>query len=254
MKLKIIGSGTAVPTKERASSCFLIEAGGKKLLFDIGTGAMKRLAEAGVDYKDIDHIFITHLHGDHINDLNALIFGYGYDFFHNPYYKPDKDKKLFIYGPKGVKEYADTIVKNLLFRKDYPVPTEIKELENDEFSIGKILIKTMKIRHHPKLNSIGYRVEADKKVLVYVGDSEKDENILELAKNADLVIMESSYNIKANGHLAPEEAADLAKKAGCKRLMLTHIFPKAGHKKILAKAKKLFKNTILAEDLKEVIV
>src|SRR3989344_484936 len=252
MKLKIIGSGTAIPTKDRASSSFLLEADGKKLLFDIGTGAMKRLAETGVDYKDIDYIFITHLHGDHINDLNALIFGYGYDFLHNPYYKPNKDKKLFIYGPKGIKKYADTIVKNLLFREDYPVPTEIKELENDGFSIGKILIKTMKIRHHPVLNSIGYRVEADKKVFVYVGDSDKDETIVDLAKNADLVIMESSYGIKANGHLTPEEAANLAERAECKKLMLTHIFPKAGHKKMLAKAKKFFKNTILAEDLREV--
>src|SRR3990167_2364913 len=80
MKLTILGSGTAAPRLKRNMSGYLLEAGGKKILFDSGAGTIRRLLELKVDLADIDFIFYTHLHNDHINDLGAIICANNYGF------------------------------------------------------------------------------------------------------------------------------------------------------------------------------
>ena len=69
MKLTILGSGTATPLLYRNCAGYLLEVEDKKLLFDSGTGTIRRLLEIKTDLFDIEHIFYSHLHNDHINDL-----------------------------------------------------------------------------------------------------------------------------------------------------------------------------------------
>ena len=73
MKLTILGSGTATPLLDRSCAGYIIEADGRKLLFDSGAGTIRRLLELGYDIFDIEDIFYTHLHNDHINELGAII-------------------------------------------------------------------------------------------------------------------------------------------------------------------------------------
>jgi len=66
MRVTLLGTGTPFPNAQRFGSAILVEAGGKKLLFDCGRGVVIRLAQTGVNPKDIDGLFLTHLHSDHV--------------------------------------------------------------------------------------------------------------------------------------------------------------------------------------------
>ena len=75
MKLTILGSGTTVPSTKRSAPAYLLEAAGKKILLDSGEGTKRRLAEAGVNPVDLDYIFYTHTHVDHVSELPAILWG-----------------------------------------------------------------------------------------------------------------------------------------------------------------------------------
>ena len=76
--LTILGSGTCVPSLTRNSCSFLLQTGGQNLLFDCGSGVMRRLLEIGVTIYDISHIFISHFHPDHIGELASFFFALKY--------------------------------------------------------------------------------------------------------------------------------------------------------------------------------
>jgi len=69
VKITILGSGTCVPSLKRSSCSVLVETGGSKLVFDMGTGTMRRLLESGVTIGEISHIFFSHFHPDHTGEL-----------------------------------------------------------------------------------------------------------------------------------------------------------------------------------------
>ena len=73
MKLTILGSGNAVPTKHRSSSAYLLEASGVHFLIDAGSGTVRRLLEHEYHLGGINHILLTHTHPDHISDLVPLL-------------------------------------------------------------------------------------------------------------------------------------------------------------------------------------
>src|SRR5215831_8952760 len=72
MRVTLLGTGTPFPNAERFGSAILVEAGGKRLLFDCGRGVVIRLAQMGVSSKDIDGLFLTHLHSDHVVGIPDL--------------------------------------------------------------------------------------------------------------------------------------------------------------------------------------
>ncbi|MBI5183158.1 MAG: ribonuclease Z, partial [Nitrospinae bacterium] len=74
MDLIIIGSGTCVPSKRRGSPGLVIKTGRKILLFDSGSGTLGRLIQIGISYRDIDYIFYSHIHPDHVADLVPFLF------------------------------------------------------------------------------------------------------------------------------------------------------------------------------------
>ena len=69
MKLIVLGSGTCVPSLKRSAPAYYLEAEGKQILIDCGGGTLLQLEKIGKSYKDIDAVFITHTHPDHIADL-----------------------------------------------------------------------------------------------------------------------------------------------------------------------------------------
>ncbi|MEM8951280.1 MAG: MBL fold metallo-hydrolase, partial [Pseudomonadota bacterium] len=75
MKLTILGSGSPEAYARRASSGYLLEVAGQRILFDCGGGVVSRLVEAGFRPSDIDYLFFTHLHSDHMIDYARLIHG-----------------------------------------------------------------------------------------------------------------------------------------------------------------------------------
>jgi ribonuclease Z len=73
MDLTVLGAGTALPVPGRSPAGYLLRVGGEPLLFDLGPGTLARLAAAGVSYREIRRVFVSHLHSDHVLDLVTLL-------------------------------------------------------------------------------------------------------------------------------------------------------------------------------------
>src|SRR3989338_5170048 len=165
MRITILGSGTAAPRSERNMSGYLLESGNKKILFDSGAGTIRQLLKLKVDLLDIDDIFYTHIHNDHINDLGAIIWSNNYGM---------KRKKLLnIYGPKGFKGYFKILIEKILKPTKLNYRINAKEMWNNsiikmplnEKNNENIVIKSIESKHTDA--SVSYRVEYNNKSIVY---------------------------------------------------------------------------------------
>ncbi len=243
MQLIILGSGTAAPLLKRNCAGYLLEADNKKLLFDSGAGTIRRLLELKIDLFEIDNIFYTHLHNDHINDLGAIIWSNNYG--------TARKKQLNLHGPAGFRRYFDVLLNRLLKPAKLNFKINIKELKKAALKINNIKIKTQQIKHSHTTKSIAYMVEHKNKVFVYAGDSDYDKEIIKIAKNADVLLTECSFpdNKKVEGHLTPSLAGKIAAKANVKHLILTHFYPEVLKTDIKMRCSQYFNGKItLAED------
>src|SRR3989338_3209892 len=217
MRLTILGSGTAAPLLSRNCAGYLVESGKKKLLFDSGAGTIRRLLELKIDLFEIDHIFYTHLHNVHINDLGAVIWSNNYG--------GTRKKALNLYGPQGFRKHYNVLLNKLLKPAKLNFKINIKELKNSMLKIKNITIKTLQVKHSSTTKSTAYRIEHKNKVLVYTGDTDYCDETVEIAKNADVLLTECSLPNKVDGHLTPSLAGKTAAKANVKQLVLTHFYP-----------------------------
>lgn len=220
MKVTILGSGTAVPSLQRNSSGILVQDGGVNSLFDFGYGTLRQLLNLGITYHDIHRIFFTHNHPDHMCDLIIFLFGsrYGVD---------PRTRNLEIVAAPGFREFFDGLMGAF---KHWLIPTtyDIKIIDQDEDTrdYDGLSVTSRKVKHIDL--SRGYRVTGGNgKSVAISGDTDYCEGMIELGREADLMILECSWpeEIKTDGHLAPKLAGKLAREANCKKLCLTHFFP-----------------------------
>jgi ribonuclease BN (tRNA processing enzyme) len=99
--------------------------------------------------------------------------------------------------------------------------------------------------------AFAYRLEADGKSFVYSGDTDYSEEIIKLAAGCDLLALECSYpnELEADKHLTPRKAGEMAKRAGCRKLALTHIYPICADYDLVKECEETFDGeVVLAED------
>jgi len=241
MRLTILGSGTAVPMLERNCAGYLLQIDKNKLLFDSGAGTIRRLLELKFDLFKIEHIFYTHLHNDHINELGAIIWGNNYG--------GTRKKALNLYGPKGFRRYFNILIKKILKPTKINFKINVKELKNSTIKIRNIKIKTHGTKHSTTTKSIAYRIEHKNKSLVYTGDTDYCNETIQISKNADFLLMECSLSKKVEGHLTPSLAGKIAAKANVKTLILTHFYPEVLKTNIKKACGKYFnRKIVLAKD------
>ena len=188
-------------------------------LIDIGEGALFRLSEAGESYKEVDRIFISHTHPDHIGALVPLLLALNY----TPGFK--REKPLFIYGPEDVEKYLRMNQDFAEYLKcEFPLQF-IACSDMSEVKIGDCLLTTKGMKHFGP--TLGFRWHIGDKTIVYGGDGAMSDSLIELSRSADLLMLESSYpeDKPSPGHLTTVEAGEVAKNAGAKLLMLTHFYP-----------------------------
>lgn len=249
MELIILGSGTAIPTTRRSSPGLLIRVAGESLLFDGGSGTLKRLAEAGVDIREIDRVFYTHLHPDHTADLVPFLFA-----LKNPDYK--RAKALYLSGPPGfngfyrhlIGIYGESIVP-----MDYSL--HLKDLKDETWALEGWSITAKSVIHTRQ--SLAYRIESGGKAIVYSGDTDYCQAIIDLAMGSDLLVLECAFpnERRSPGHLTPSLAGEIASKARCQRLVLTHFYPVCEGYDLLSQCRKTYSGEVtLAEDLMRVTV
>lgn len=248
MKLIILGSGTCVPSLKRSAPGYYLEAESRQILIDCGSGTLLQLEKLGKSYKDIDAVFITHPHPDHVAGIMPLI----HALLATPLFKREKD--LFLIGPKGFKKFYKDCIASVMGRpKTFSI--QIIEIE-DKMDYPPFQIFTAGTLHSE--NSIAFRFEHKCKSLVITGDADYNHGIIELSKNSDILIADSSFpeSMKVRGHMTSRECGLVAQKAGVKKLLLSHLhslpFPDTDR---LKECRQVFNGDVsLAEDFLEIVL
>ncbi len=245
----ILGSGTCVPSLKRSSCCVLLKVGDANLLFDSGPGTMRRLLEAGITIFDISFIFYSHLHPDHTGELVTFLFATKY---------PDANSRttpLTIIAGRGFSAFYKKL-KNVYgnWVELSPGLLNIIELDStgpDSIRFDDFTVKSLPVEHTDE--SIAYRINSvGGKSVVYSGDTDFSDNLISLAKDADLLICESALpdDLKVKGHLTPSLAGEIATRANVRKLVLTHFYPECDQTDIEKQCRKTWSGPlVLAEDL-----
>lgn len=245
----MLGSGTAIPSLQRASPGYLIRAGGEHLLIDGGSGTLRQLLHAGVTIDQLDRLLYTHLHVDHTGDFVPLLFAY-----RSPRY--GRKRPLPVLAVRGFRAFYDKLVAiydDWIVSPDYPL--SIQEVLNDTVELDGYRVITREVAH--TRHTIACRIEAAGKAFVFSADTEPCPALVEVSRGADLAVFECSHpdGREAKGHLTPAQAGELAARAACKRLVLSHFYPDCEGVDLLTGCRKFFDGEVLlAEDLMRLTV
>lgn len=190
--LGVSGGPPAFPGK--AGISILVEANGEKLLFDCGRDTVNQLVTAGINQREIDKIFLTHLHSDHIISLpDILLTGWA----------QGRKVPLHVWGPDGTKSMMDNLLKAFAFdihmRRDvdekFPgegikvVATDIRE--GVVYQHNGVKVTAFLVDHGPVKPAFGYRVDAGGHSVAMSGDTRFSENLIEHAAGVNVLIHET---------------------------------------------------------------
>ncbi|MFO7753018.1 MAG: MBL fold metallo-hydrolase [Desulfobacteraceae bacterium] len=240
--VRILGSGTCVPSIERSSCAALVTAGNENLLIDIGSGTIRRLIEAGHRITDIDAVLLTHFHADHSSDLPAFLFALKY---------PEMNitgKKLHLIGGTGINRFyndLDRAFENHLDPGSVLEITELDEVGKTPLSFRNVSVSWIKTVH--KDESRAYRFTFPNGfTVVYSGDTDYSENLVRLCRDADVLVAESAMpdEKKVPGHLTPSLAGKIAQRANVGKLVLTHFYPECNNVDIESQCRKTFSGSV----------
>jgi ribonuclease BN (tRNA processing enzyme) len=240
MEIFVLGSGTCVPTVERGPSGLALAFESHLVLFDGGSGSLRQMARLGLDFRRVDYICLSHFHPDHVSEFVPFLFAMNYavDF--------TRSLPLHVMGPKGLKDFYEQL-RGIFGRwvEAQTYPLFFHEAEEDNLSFPDFEIKTLPMNH--SAISLGFRLAAEGRSLVYSGDTDTCANIVTLGRRADLLILECSFpdERKKEGHLTPSSAGRIAREASCQKLLLTHFYPVFQNHDILAECRQEFPGEIL---------
>jgi ribonuclease Z len=294
LNVTFLGTSGSVPTPKRALPAIAIRRKDELILFDCGEGLQRQMIQAGIGFHRKMKVFVSHMHGDHVLGLPGLL---------QTMSLLEREKKLDIYGPVGIKAFVEAMKQTVQFVLTFPV--NVYEIEEEgiicrekEYEICAIWVehvipslayalvenpragrffpekaKRFGVKEGPlwsKLQQGGSvrlpngRVVKSEEVtgplrmgrkIVYTGDTKSTENLVKFAENADLLIYDATFDdelserAQEDGHSTPSQAAETAKKAKVKWLILTHISARYKNASgLLEQARKTFSKVDVAED------
>lgn len=247
MKITLLGTGSPLPDPHRAGPSTLVQAGNQHIVVDCGRGAVMRLLAAGVLPGMVGTVLITHLHSDHITDLNDLVTT---RWIMMPINVP-----LRIIGPVGTRKVVDSMLEMLGPDQSYrmqhhedlrtggPLVVDVTEVgANETLSIGDVSITTHATEHRPVEPTIGYRIEAEGRIAALAGDTIPCSGLDDLCRDADVYVqtviredlVEQLASLLPNSqrlldildyHSTVSQAAQTATRNRVKTLVLTHYVP-----------------------------
>jgi ribonuclease Z len=254
----LCGTGSPLPSEKRAGPCTAILAGGHFLLVDAGPGANDRMGLQRLPREAIDAVLLTHFHSDHVGELGET----GMQSW-----ALGRAAPLAVYGPPGVEAVvagferayepdtgyrvahhgADLMPKaaRALDARAVAVPDRGSALVLEE---GPLRVTAFAVDHAPVSPAYGYRIEFAGRSVVVSGDTVPSDNLVEQARDADLLLHEAlaahlvesaERALRAAGserrariahdiqgyHTTPVQAAEIAKRAGVGLLVLHHLVP-----------------------------
>ena len=256
----LCGAGSPFPDARRSGPCTVVVAGKRLFVFDSGSGAARNIARMQLNAGQIDALFFTHYHSDHIDGLGELML--------QRWIQRKSSEPLPIYGPQGL----DPVLEG--FHQAYKsdagwrtghhgaiiAPPDgfggTAKVFNVPAQTGRIVliaepdleIVAFLVDHRPIEPAVGYRIRYKDRTAVISGDTKKSDAVAREAKGVDLLLhealspsllglLEKGYadagrkNIAQilhdvlNYHTTPEQAAAIAQASGVKMLVMNHIVP-----------------------------
>jgi ribonuclease BN (tRNA processing enzyme)/ribosomal protein S18 acetylase RimI-like enzyme len=218
MRVVPLGTATPHPTADSACSGYLVQTGGATVWVDAGAGTMQHLLRHCA-LNQVDAIWISHLHADHVSDLAVAYYGYAYG--------AGQGRWPLVLGPPGWVERIETAV-----RSNRPNPMDAAFRCGDladgaEHEVGDLLLRSVAVEHN--VDAFALRIEHSSGVLAYSGDTRACDGLVRAATGADLLVCEAGAADDEDParavHCTPEDAARTATAAGAARLLLTHVDP-----------------------------
>ena len=256
----LCGAGSPFPDELRSGPCTALVAGRRLFVFDSGSGAARNLTRMRLNAGQIEALFLTHYHSDHIDGLGELML--------QRWVQRTSQQPLPVHGPTGLEgvlagfQQAYTLDKGYrtAHHGDVIVPpagfgTAALPFEVDAATGRRVLLSepdlevvAFTVDHGPVRPAVGYRVRYKDRTVVISGDTKKSAAVAREAKGVDLLVHEALSPallslleqgfIQAgrqplgqimhdvlNYHTTPEEAAEIAQAAGVKALLFHHIVP-----------------------------
>ncbi len=291
-----LGTSASAPSVRRGLSSQMVKHDEYRFLIDCGEGTQRQILTAGIGFKKLNNILITHGHLDHILGLAGLL---------STFMRWETIDNLQVFGPRSALERVDDLLTKVVLRgATPPMPLNLVPItpgvffEADDFTISAFKV------HHRASESLGYSFDekprrpflaekadalgipsgpvrrelvegrpvrlADGRLidpedvlgeerrgtrLVHVGDCGDTDSLVSVVKDADGLVIEATYleeerdMARQYSHLTAQMAGELARKAGVKKLFLTHVSRRYREKDILAEAQSVFPEVVVARDL-----
>ena len=191
MDVTLLGTGSPVPDPNRAGPATLVRAGATLLLVDAGRGVLMRLAAAGAFPGMLGAVLLTHLHSDHLTDLNDVITT---RWVMSPVPNP-----ITVYGPPGTRQVVDgmlaMLAPDISYRlahhddlNDPPAVDVVEVAPGEEFTVGEARVTVGATDHRPVEPTVGYRVEHEGHAVVLGGDGIPCAGLDALCAGADAYV------------------------------------------------------------------
>jgi ribonuclease BN (tRNA processing enzyme) len=220
MQLRFVGCGDAFGSGGRYNTCFHVTGERANFLIDCGASSLPALKRFDIAGDGIELILITHFHGDHFGGLPFFLLDAQFS---------RRTRPLVIAGPKGIEtrlaELREALFERSSRTKQRFELSVVALTPEQSRTFGAVTVMPYPVAHGESGGPfLGYRVEAEGRVIAYTGDTEWTETLLPLARGADLFISEAyTYDRIVKNHLSLKTLESRLPEINAKRLMLTHM-------------------------------
>jgi len=220
MHLQFVGCGDAFGSGGRGNTCFHVRGDRVNFLIDCGASSLPALKRLDIARGDIDLILITHFHGDHFAGLPFFLLDAQFS---------RRSRPLVIAGPQGIATRLTQIMEALFenssaTKQKFDLAVEALA-PGESRTFGAVTVTPFAVVHGDSGGPfLGYRIETEGRAIAYSADTEWTDNLVPLAREADLFIAEAYYYDRiVKNHLSLTTLEAHLPKINPKRLILTHM-------------------------------
>jgi ribonuclease BN (tRNA processing enzyme) len=219
LSLTFLGSGDAFGSGGRFQTCLLLEVDQRRFLLDCGASSLVALKRRAVIPATIEAILVTHLHGDHFGGIPFFILDAQFS---------KRETPLLIVGPPGI-EVRVRQAMEVLFPKSSETQqrfeiTFAELFPANPYRVGPLQVSAYPVSHFCGAPPYALRLECHGGTVAYSGDTEWTDELLEVARGADLFVCEAYFfDKRVRFHLDYRTLAAHRAALRCKRLVLTHM-------------------------------